>query len=189
MSHLFDFEKEYVLENERVLLRPLHQDDLANLLPFALHEPTTWKFSLVTAAGEENMRAYLDLALNMREQHKEYPFIVFDKQTQRYAGSTRFYDINLPFQTLQLGYTWYGEKFRGTGLNRNCKYLLFQFAFEQIDMLRVELRAHSENARSIAAMKALGCKVDGILRNNMPEAEGVGRRSSIVLSVLKEEWP
>ena len=56
-----------------------------------------------------------------------------------------------------------------------------------IDMERVELRADARNERSIAAMKSLGCKVDGILRSNMPAPDG-GRRDSIVLSVLKEEW-
>lgn len=37
------------------------------------------------------------------------------------------------------------------------------------------------------AMKSIGCKVDGILRSNMPKREG-GRRDSIVLSILKDEW-
>ena len=56
-------------------------------------------------------------------------------------------------------------------------------------MARVEFRADNENARSIAAIKASGCKVEGILRSNMPKPEGQpGRRDSIVLSILKEEW-
>jgi N-acetyltransferase len=36
-------------------------------------------------------------------------------------------------------------------------------------------------------MKSIGCKVDGVLRANMPKRQG-GRRDSIVLSVLKDEW-
>jgi RimJ/RimL family protein N-acetyltransferase len=54
-------------------------------------------------------------------------------------------------------------------------------------MERVEFRADNENVRSIAAMKSIGCKTDGILRSNMPKREG-GRRDSIVLSILKNEW-
>jgi len=54
-------------------------------------------------------------------------------------------------------------------------------------MERVEFRADNDNARSIAAMKSIGCKVDGILRSNMPKL-GSGRRDSIVLSILKSEW-
>jgi len=65
--------------------------------------------------------------------------------------------------------------------------LLLQFAFEKLKMERVEFRADNDNARSIAAMKSIGCKVDGILRSAMPKPNG-GRRDSIVLSILKNEW-
>ncbi len=184
----FDFEENYILEDERVLLKPLQAEDFSNLISFSLNEPEIWKYSLVTAATENGLRNYIDIALNAKEKNSEYPIIVFDKKLNEYAGCTRFYDIQLPYKTLQLGYTWYGKKFQGTGLNKHCKYLLLSFAFEQIGMERVEFRADNNNARSIAAMKSIGCKVDGILRSNMPTRfEGI-RRDSIVLSILKEEW-
>jgi RimJ/RimL family protein N-acetyltransferase len=187
MSLNYDRNANYVLENERVLLRPLLESDYDNLLPFALNEPDTWKYSYLSAKGEDGMRNYIKDALDNKIAGKEYPFIVYNKQTQCYAGSTRFYDIQQTWQTLQLGYTWYGEKFRGTGLNKHCKFLLLQLAFETLDVLRVEFRADARNERSIAAMKSIGCKPEGILRNNMPLLDG-GRRDSIVLSILKEEW-
>ena len=187
MNEEFDFTKDYVLEDDIVLLRPLEQKDFNNLLPFALNEPELWKFSLVGAEGEQGLQNYMNITLDARKEAKEYPFIVFDKRTNEYAGSTRFYDIQIAFKTLQLGYTWYGKKFQGTGLNKRCKFLLLSLAFEQIGMERFELRADNNNERSIAAMKSIGCKVDGILRSNMPKSDG-GRRDSIVLSILKDEW-
>jgi RimJ/RimL family protein N-acetyltransferase len=183
----FDFTADYILEDDSVLLRPLVAGDYEHLVSYGIQEPDTWRYSLVSAGSAEKMKQYLELALDARAAGKEYPFIVFDKRTQRYAGSTRFYDIQLPFRTLQLGYTWYGADFRGTGLNKHCKYLLLQFAFEQMDMLRVEFRADNNNERSIAAMKSIGCVVEGVLRQNVPKAEG-GRRDSIVLSILRSEW-
>jgi RimJ/RimL family protein N-acetyltransferase len=185
----FHFDKEYVLEDERVLLRPLQKEDTRHLEHFSLREPHLWKYSLQGAAGLDELNKYVDIALDARTAQKEYPFIVFDKKTQEYAGSTRFYDIQPGYQTLQLGYTWYGTKFQRTGLNRHCKFLLFRFAFEELDVERLELRADNDNKKSIAAMQAIGCKVDGILRANMPKPAGeAGRRDSIVLSVLKDEW-
>lgn len=183
----FDCSKIYILEDDRVMLRPLQEEDVIHLLPFALQEPELWKYSLVSAAGEEGLQNYLEITFKARDEGKEYPFIVFDKRTNEYAGCTRFYDIQTELQTLQLGYTWYGKKFQGTGLNKHCKYLLLSFAFERIGMERFELRADNNNERSIAAMKSIGCKVDGVLRSNMPKREG-GRRDSIVLSILKDEW-
>lgn len=182
-----NFSEPYQLENSCVLLQPLQLNHAENLLHFALEEPEIWMYSLVPVAGEENLKKYINQALEARSQQKEYPFVVFDKRTGKFAGSTRFYDIQVANQVLQLGYTWYGKKFQGTGLNKHCKYLLLEFAFEKLGMERVEFRADNNNARSIAAMKSIGCKVDGILRSNMPVPNG-GRRDSIVLSILKAEW-
>jgi len=187
MTLNFDPAAEYVLEDERVLLRPLKESDLQFLLPFAINEPDTWKYSHISAKGEDGMKKYINDALTAKATGREYPFIVYDKQSGQYAGSTRFYDINPGYQTVQLGYTWYGEKYRGSGLNKHCKFLLLQFAFETLQAERVEFRADARNERSIAAMKSLGCTPEGILRSNMPLCDG-GRRDSIVLSILKTEW-
>lgn len=188
MLEQFDCTKDYVLEDERVLLRPLQQEDKIHLLPFSLNEPYLWKYSLVGAEGEEGLQNYMNITFKARAEGREYPFIVFDKLTNEYVGSTRFYDIQNELETVQLGYTWYGTKFQGTGLNKHCKYLLLTFAFERFGFERFELRADNNNERSIAAMKSIGCKVDGVLRKNMPTREEGKRRDSIVLSILKEEW-
>jgi N-acetyltransferase len=187
MVEQLDFTKTYILEDNCVLLQPLTQDNCKELLHFAIDEPDIWKFSLVAMNGEANFKKYIAQALQSKTEKTAYPFIVFDKRTQAYAGSTRFYDIQLANKTLQLGYTWYGKKFQGTGLNKHCKYLLLQFAFEHLQMERVEFRADNNNVRSIAAMKSIGCTVEGVLRSNMPIYPN-GRRDSIILSILKNEW-
>lgn len=181
------FSENIVLENRRVLLRPLELTDVEHLLHFSLNEPEIWKYSMVRASGRDQLIKYVQQALDARKLGKEYAFVVFDKSTQQYAGSTRFYDIQVPNKTLQLGYTWYGKDFQGTGLNKHCKFLLLDFAFTELEMERVEFRADHLNARSIAAMKSIGCTVEGILRSSGPTPDG-GRRDSIVLSILKHEW-
>jgi RimJ/RimL family protein N-acetyltransferase len=184
---MFDFTQEYNLENEVVLLRPLRENDYEHLVTFSINEPDLWYYSLVPADSEENLKTYIYAALKGRTDNKEYPFIVFDKRTGKYAGSTRFYDIQLHHKTLQLGYTWYGKAFQGTGLNKNAKFLLLQFAFETIGVERVEFRADNNNKRSINAMKSIGCIEEGVLRSNCVAASGI-RRDSIVLSILSHEW-
>jgi RimJ/RimL family protein N-acetyltransferase len=188
MATPFDPHIQYTLEDDRVVLRPLATTDDEYLLPFALNEPETWQYSHLSAAGTDGLVKYIEDALAARETGKEYPFIVYDKLTETYAGSTRFYDIQVQNLTLQLGYTWYGKDFRGTGLNKHCKFLLLQLAFEELGMQRVEFRADARNERSIAAMKSIGCTVEGILRNHSPLRDGTGRRDTIILSILKSEW-
>lgn len=182
-----DFSCDYLLENPRVRLEPLKEAHLAALTPYALKEPEIWTYSLVSSAGKENLAAAIQQALDARERELAYAYAVFDKPSGEYAGTTRFYEISLPQRTLSIGYTWYGKAHQGTGLNKHCKYLLLEFAFEKLGMERVEFRADARNSRSIAAMKSLGAVEEGILRSNGCAADG-HRRDSMVLSILQEEW-
>ena len=182
----FNFLQEHILENDAVRLNPLHNQDIDKLVYFSEEEPELWKYSLQPANGLENLKTYIEFALKGRKEETSYPFIVFDKRTQQVAGSTRFYDFQKNHNTVQLGYTWYGKEFQGTGINKQCKLLMLEFAFETLELDRVEFRADAKNERSIAAMKSIGCTVEGILRNNCAALDG--RRDSIVLSILKNEW-
>jgi RimJ/RimL family protein N-acetyltransferase len=184
---MISFPENLILEDEKVLLRPLQSSDIEFLLPYATNEPETWSYSLVSPAGEEGMKKYISTTIQQREQKSEYAFIVFDKATNAYAGSTRFYDIQLYHLTTQLGYTWYGKNFRRTGLNRHCKLLMLSYSFEKWGMERVEFRADARNEKSVNAMIAIGCTVEGIMRSNTIIDSG-GRRDSIILSILKNEW-
>ena len=130
---VFDFSKDYILEDHIVRLRPLQIEDVSNLLQIA-NESGIWEYSFAKGNGVENLTKYIQETIQNRENKKEYPFIVIDKRTNEFAGCTRLSDINLDLQATRLGYTWYGEKFQGTGLNKHCKYLLFEFAFNQMEM-------------------------------------------------------
>ena len=185
--NILDFKKDIILENERVILRPLVAEDFSTLEEFSLNEPTLWNYSLQPANGSENLKKYMNMALLARENKDSYPFIVFDKLLDAYAGSTRFYDFQKVHSTIQLGYTWYGEKFWGTGLNKNCKFLMLDFAFSGLGLKRVEFRADARNDRSLAAMKSLGCILEGTLRSSLLADSG-HRRDSAVLSILEHEW-
>jgi RimJ/RimL family protein N-acetyltransferase len=183
----FDFNQDYILEDERVLLRPINSLDANELSEYVRTEPEIWKYSLVAINQEADLQGYIDLAIKSRIEKAAYPFLVYDKALKCYVGSTRFYDIQLAFETTQLGYTWYSKKVWGTGLNQHCKYLLLQFAFDQMNFKRVEFRADNDNKRSIAAMQKIGCKVEGVLRSHLPKPDG-SRRDSIVLSITKNDW-
>jgi RimJ/RimL family protein N-acetyltransferase len=185
---VFDTSTDFILENERVLLRPLVQDDAVYLSAYVKEEPALWKYALTPITTEQEFEQYMATAVEARQLKSAYPFIVFDKLQNKYVGSTRFYDIQLNNSTTQFGYTWYSESTWGTGLNEHCKFLLLQFAFETIGFERIEFRADNRNKRSIAAMQKIGCTVEGILRNHLSTGDGT-RRDSIVLSMLKNEWP
>ncbi|MDT0605458.1 GNAT family N-acetyltransferase [Croceitalea rosinachiae] len=184
---LLDFGFDYVLENDRVRLEPLRIDHLSALKNIS-REENIWTYFLGRSNGQENFESYILDAIDCRKKEKEYSFAVFDKEKNSYAGSTRFFEISDELNTIRLGYTWYGKGFRGTGLNKNCKYLLFEFAFERLKAERIGLGAHEENIVSIAAMKTIGCTEEGRIRNLFPSIDNHGRSDAILLGILKKEW-
>ena len=183
----FNFDSEITLENDVVKLRPIKLSDVKHLTTISL-EPNIWDYSFVKGDGETNLTNYISEAIQARKNKTEYTFIVYDKRKQQYAGCTRFSEINTFLNTIRLGYTWYGKQFQGTGLNKHCKYLLFQYAFEIIGFERVGLSSYIENERSIYAMLSVGCKKEGVFRNMFPSVSGEGRTDAILLSILKGEW-
>jgi RimJ/RimL family protein N-acetyltransferase len=64
---------------------------------------------------------------------------------------------------------------------------LLEYAFNALNMQRVEFRADINNLASINAMKAIGCKEEGVIRSDGALPNGT-RRTSIILSILKQEW-
>lgn len=183
----FEFKENYILENNMVRLEPLKSSDFDLLLHYSENQPEIWEFNSGGANGKVNLEKYISNAILQRENEKEYAFIIYDKITERYVGSTRFYAIFLENKTIEIGYTWYGKEFQGTGINKNCKYLLLEFAFEKLNMERVAFAANSQNNRSINAMKSIGCKEEGVLRNCSTDANG-NRIDVTRLSIIKTEW-
>ncbi len=182
----FNAQENYVLEDERVLLRLIRKEDVVLLYQF-INDHAIFKYNPTLVESEEQLEQYFDTTIQNNLCGKDYPFLVYDKRASAYAGTTRFYEVNPAYRSLVLGYTWYGTEFQGTGLNKHCKFLLLKFAFEDLAMERVELRADLRNERSIRAMKSIGCTVEGVLRKNIPLPDGT-RRDTIILSILRYEW-
>ena len=106
---------------------------------------------------------------------------------RRPPRSTRLYEIKPKNKVVKVGYTWYGKEAQGTKVNKSCKLLLLNYAFEVLDFQRIEFNADTRNKKSIAAMQSIGAEVEGVLRSHTLLPNGY-RRDTIVLSILKQDW-
>ena len=137
----------------------------------ASNDREIWLHFTDNGYGRENFSKNISHALQKRNGAEEYPFIIKDLRTHTYAGRTRIYDVSNENKTVKLGHTWIGRKYQGTSLNRNCKFLLFEFLFDQMEMERIGLGASSENIHSIKAMESVDCLQEGRLRSFFTEKE------------------
>jgi RimJ/RimL family protein N-acetyltransferase len=183
----FTFEKDIILENEIVLLRPVIGGDAQNLLEIAIQYQHLLQYSPKQVYTKELLTEYVENALAERRNRTRYSFSIFHKQQRVYAGSTSFLNIVNADERLEIGATWLGCGFQGTGLNRHCKYLLLAYAFDNIGANRVELRTDERNIQSRRAIEKIGGKHEGILREHMLMHDGY-RRNTACYSILKKEW-
>lgn len=162
-------------------------NDLNHLLSYSLIEPEIWQYNQDGAEGKDRLKSYIQRALTAKALGQQYPFIIYHKPSGRHIGSSRFYDISVANNHLEIGYTWLGKAFRGKGINKHCKYLMLQFAFEQMMVDRVGFKVNQNNERSVRALLSIGCKPEGILRNYSKDAQG-NPIDEIIMSILKSEW-
>ena len=104
------------------------------------------------------------------------------------VGSSSYCHVDTPNRRLEIGYTWYRQDVRRSGVNTECKLLMLGHAFEQLGCVAVEFRTHFFNSTSRAAIERLGAKRDGILRSHQLLPDG-SRRDTVVYSILDGEWP
>ena len=183
----FPFDYPIILENSKVLLRPIEQTDFQYLLPLALEDKKLLQFSPAPIYSETLLETYISTAIQLRETKNRYTFIVFDKLKLAYAGSTSFLNISNNDERLEIGATWYGKSFQRTGLNRQCKFLLLEYAFEILKAHRVEFKTDERNIASRTAIEKIGATYEGNLREHTLMYDGF-RRNTVYYSILKNEW-
>jgi RimJ/RimL family protein N-acetyltransferase len=183
----FDFETDIELINERAHIRPLTTDYFEQLLPVASAHKDLLQYSPSPIYSEELLRNYINQAIQDKKNHLRYAFVICDKLKMQYAGSTSFLNIVNKDKRLEIGHTWIGKDFQGSGLNEQVKALLLGYAFDKLEFERVEFKTDERNAASRKALEKLGAVYEGRLRSHMLMADGF-RRNSVYYSILREEW-
>jgi N-acetyltransferase len=174
------------LETPRIVLRLLRGED-GQALSAISGDSRIWTYFTRNLALESEMKAWIAAALEERAAEKRMPFAVMDKETRRLCGSTSLGNISFYDKRVEIGWSWLGTEFMGTGINHHAKFLLLSYAFEVMGMERVEIKTDNLNERSKAALRKIGAREEGVLRSHMLMFDG-RRRDSVYFSILKPEW-
>ncbi|NEM98570.1 GNAT family N-acetyltransferase [Pontibacter burrus] len=182
-----NFTQDLNLQTDKVLLRPFQPSDLEALQTIVIDEDI-WRYMATKVASDTELGYWVYNAVKDREKQQRYTFMIVDKATGNLAGSTAYGNISIVDKRLEIGWTWLGKPYRGTGLNRHCKFLLLHYAFDVLGYERVELKTDVLNLRSRQAMRKIGATEEGVLRSHMQMHDG-RRRDTIYYSILRHEWP
>ncbi|MDN3697554.1 GNAT family protein [Vibrio cortegadensis] len=177
---------EIELESKSVKLIPLRTEHAVALVE-AASDGKLWDLWYTQVPSSETIDAYIFQALSEQQNGTSLPFTIVDKANDKIIGSTRFCHADILNKRVEIGYTWYARSHQRSSSNTECKLLLLNHAFEDLDAIAVEFRTHWHNHQSRAAISRLGAKQDGVLRNHQKE-NGV-YRDTVVFSIIDSEWP
>ena len=154
----------------------------------AANDPELWRWTLTQIASVDDLRDYVNTALDGQRAGTTLPFVTIDASTGELIGSTRFGNIDVSNRRVEIGWTWLRRDRQRTACNTEAKYLMLTHAFEVLGCIRVELKTDALNEKSRAAILRIGAVQEGILRAHMITASG-RIRDSVLYSILDREWP
>ncbi len=124
----------------------------------------------------------------LAEQREERAVVFTVRLAERIVGTTRFADFMPSLPAAELGWTWLDRAEHGSGLNESIKALLLRHAFEDWQLVRLQLKTAARNLRSQRAIEKLGAQREGLLRNHRRLADG-RLDDTVLYSITDQEWP
>ena len=175
------------LETDKVLLRPMGQDDIVSFARLA-NEPSIWRYFTFLLNNSAELQRWIETALKEREEGKRIPFTIIEKATNEVCGSTSLGSISYYDKRIEIGWSWLGKHYQGTGINFHTKYCMLCYVFDVLNWERVEIKTDNLNERAKQGLRKIGAKEEGVLRSHM-QMPLDRRRDSVYFSILKNEWP
>jgi RimJ/RimL family protein N-acetyltransferase len=175
------------LEGHGVRLEPLtpaHEEGIRT----AASDGRLYELWFTSVPEPDKVGAYIASANEGMAAGHMLPWAVRDAATGEVIGSTRYHDIVPAIDRVEIGYTFYAQRYQRTHVNTACKLLLLTHAFETVGCEVVGLRTDNFNFRSQRAIEGIGAKRDGVIRHHAPRRDGSARDTHIY-SILLDEWP
>lgn len=176
------------LQGNHVRLEPIGPQHAEDLFRVGTDE-TIWRFSSRPAfTSLDDVKQWVASCMARNDTERRVQFAVVHQAEGRAVGSTGYLDVDRPNRALEIGMTWYGTAYQRTAVNTECKFLLLSHAFEELEALRVCLKADHRNTRSLLAIERIGAIREGVLRNHRIARDGVNRHS-VYYGIIDSDWP
>jgi len=106
-------------------------------------------------------------------------------QDEQIAGTIGYHKWDMRHGKTEIGY-WLGQQFTGRGIMTRAVAALIDYAFDVLELHRVEIRCAPQNIKSCAIPQRLGFTHEGTLRNAQWTPNKV--LDSEMYAILRHEW-
>lgn len=159
------------MREEKVHIRFLMLEDAAQKLQMELDNKAFFEeFSVLTGEDYYTLlmqKEVIEQSAENREAGREYNFGIFENSTGRMVGNVNLFRIfRGPLQSAMIGYV-VDRQHNGKGYATEAIRLTVKYAFQELDLHRIEAGVMPHNKPSIRALEKVGFEREGLARKNV----------------------
>lgn len=174
------------LSGERVVLRALRDDDVDDL--FAIYsdrEVMRFWSSPAHESREQTAELLRDIAEGFRARNL-FEWAIADRVEDRVIGTVTLFRVDTAHRRAEIGYALARSAW-GKGIATEALSLLIRFAFEELDLHRLEADADPRNDRSLRVLMRQGFRREGLQLERYWLSGEI--QDGALLGLLRHEWP
>lgn len=173
-----------VLTGGWVTLRELRTEDAASLFALLTTEEVA-RFISPPPSSVEGFEKFIEWTLRQRTAGTYACFAVTLKGFDTAIGIFQVRAGDAGFETAEWGFA-VGSAFWGTGVFQEGAGMLLEFAFDTLNVRRLEARAAVQNGRGNSALIKMGAVQEAILRKSFVKN---GRTyDQVLFAILESDW-
>ncbi|WP_163529617.1 GNAT family N-acetyltransferase [Halobacillus ihumii] len=160
-----------MMEGNHIHIRELKSEDAEALLHLQKENRAFFeKYSMLREDSFYTTKAQLDRIKKFEKgikQDSEYNFGIFKNEDQELIGTVNLFQVlRGSLQSAIIGY-FLDKQHNGQGFTTEAVQLLVKYAFEELDLHRVEAGVMPHNIGSLRVLEKAGFHKEGIARKNV----------------------
>lgn len=158
------FSKIPTLHTDRLMLREMRRSDARDMYEYSANPKTSAYLLWSVHEDEEYTEEFIDYVISKYRSGEYTDWALVFKENGKMIGTAGFTKIDEENRVAEIGYVL-NPDYWGMGLATEAASAVVKFAFETMNMHRVEARFMFGNDASLAVMRKLGMKFEGYQRD------------------------
>lgn len=178
------------LQTKRLKLREFDKDDIEGLVEVLDNINITKYLAVVPHPyDKEDAKGFIDKCKKRAEKEPRlgYNFAIENKENSKFLGSISIGKAKKDKEVGVLGY-WLGEEYWRNGYMSEALDRLLEFAFEKLELRRVQAEVYPENTASQKLLEKFDFKKEGVRRQGQKVKATEKVHDVIMYGLLKENY-
>ena len=175
--------KRAFITGEKIYLRPIELEDAEFISQGENDERVRDALFLAFPANPSQLRARIESYINDPNQ---LVFMIVTKENDVTVGQTAFFRIDYVSRAAVFYLAILDTKFWGGGFGGEATKLMVDYAFQTLNLNRIQLHVNADNTPAIKIYQRVGFKKEGVLRQAMFKNNRYF--DFWVMGILREDW-